>query len=448
MTGNLFRHARSTLFRVLMFASLGAAVPFPVWAQSQDDLDRRIVAVETKVIGWRRDIHEHPELGNQEKRTAALVAAHLRKLGLDDVRTGIAHTGVVGILKGRLPGKVVALRADMDALPVKEATGLPFASRVVVNVDGVPTPVMHACGHDAHVAMLMGAAEILVGMRDQLAGTVMFIFQPAEEGVRGQEAGAALMLREGIFGILKPDAVFGLHVEPGQPGRIDVRSGSFLASSTSLYIGLTGSQTHGGRPWEGTDLVNLSADIVKGLNTIAARRFDVFEYPNVISIGTLKAGNRVNILPGEAMMAGTLRTFSVERRDAIKANIRELVEGLASIYGAKADVRFQDENLMTVNDPGLLETILPALHVTAGPAGVNSNALYRGAAEDFSVFAAQVPGVYYIIGSTPRQTPLVSAPTNHSDRFDIDEAVLSIGVKAHVLTTLAFLGATAGEPRQ
>ncbi|WP_242526544.1 amidohydrolase [Novosphingobium sp. KA1] len=402
-------------------------------------IEAAVQAVNPRVIGWRRDIHQHPELGNRETRTAALVAAHLRALKFDEVRTGIAHTGVIGVLRGKYPGKVVALRADMDALPIKEATGLPFASTTVVDVDGTPTPVMHACGHDAHTAMLMGAAQVLAGMRDRIHGTVVFVFQPAEEGVKDQEAGAALMMKEGALDALKPEAIFGLHVEPGPVGRIDVRPGPFLSGSASIYIKLTGRQTHAGRPWEGTDLVNLSADIVKGLTTISARRFNVFEFPNVISIGAMQAGNRVNVLPGQASLEGTIRTFSEERRDAIKQQIGVLVNGLSASYGAEADVRFHDENLVTANDPALLAKVLPALRQAAGRAGVDTEALYRGAAEDFSAFEMKIPGVYYILGSTPHFTGKANAPTNHSDRFDIDEAVLPIGVTAHVLTVMRYL---------
>ncbi len=429
-------------FRLSCALAVLGALPSPVLARHPGPaVDSQVAAVTAQVVAWRRDIHRHPELGNRETRTAALVAAHLRALGFDEVRTGIAHTGVVGVLRGRHPGKVVALRADMDALPIREATGLAFASTTVVEVDGVATPVMHACGHDAHTAMLMGAAEVLSRMRDRIHGTILFVFQPAEEGVKGQEAGAALMLKDGAFASPRPDAIFGLHVEPGEVGRIDVRAGPFLSSSSSIYIKLAGRQTHAGRPWEGTDLVNLSADVVKGLATISARRFNVFEFPNVVSIGALQAGNRVNVLPGQATMEGTIRTFSTERRDAIKAMIGTMVDTMATSYGARAEVRFRDENLVTTSDPALLATILPALRQAAGTARVDTEALYRGAAEDFSAFETQVPGVYYILGSTPKLAAGAEAPTNHSDRFDIDEAVLPIGVKAHVLTALAFLDA-------
>lgn len=405
-------------------------------------VDSAVRAITPKVVEWRRDIHRNPELGNQEHRTAALVAEHLRRLGLE-VRTGIAHTGVVGVLKGRKPGGVVALRADMDALPIREATGLAFASTVTVEIDGKPVPVMHACGHDAHVAMLMGAAEVLAGMRDRIAGTILFVFQPAEEGgPPGEVSGARLMLQEGVFAPIRPDAIFALHVEPGRPGQIQARPGPLLSSASDILIDLKGRQTHAGRPWEGTDLVNLSADVVKSLATIASRQVNVFEFPNVVSIGSLQAGNRTNILPGTASLRGTIRTFDLARRERLKELIRTSVAGLAAIYGAEAKVAFEDTALVTGSDPALLETVLPALRAAA-TAGVDTNTLLRGAAEDFSFFEAEVPGVYYILGSTPRGTPADAVPTNHSDRFDIDESVLPVGVKAHVLSALAFLDSRA-----
>ncbi len=419
-----------------------SASPASLGTVSIADINARTEAVTPRVIEWRRDIHQHPELGNQEHRTADLVAAHLRSLGLDEVRTGIAHTGVLGVLKGGRPGGVVALRADMDALPILEATGLDFASKVVVDVNGTATPVMHACGHDAHTAILMAAAEVLAGMREQIPGTVLFVFQPAEEGVAGEVAGAPLMLQEGVFDAIRPDAIFGLHVEPGPVGRIDVRPGPFLASATELNIRLTGNQTHAGRPWEGTDIINLGADVVKALTTISSRRVTAFD-PHIVSIGSIQAGNRNNIIPAEALLKGTIRTYNIELRDRLKELIRTSVDNLADSYGAKAEVEFRDQTLVTYNDPTLLKTVLPALEATAGPPGVDLETPLRGAAEDFSFFADEVPGVYYILGSTPNFTTKEAAPSNHSDRFDIDEAVLPLGVKAQVLTTLTFLESVA-----
>jgi amidohydrolase len=289
----------------------------------------------------------------------------------------------------------------------------------------------------------MGAAEVLAGMRDRVAGTVMFIFQPAEEGgPPGEISGARLMLKEGAFKPVKPDAIFALHVEPGLAGQIQARPGPLLSSASDILIDLSGRQTHGGRPWEGSDLVNLSADIVKSLATIASRQVNVFEFPNVVSIGALQAGNRMNILPGTATLRGTIRTFDLERRERLKTLIRTSVDGLAKAYGAEAKVAFEDVALVTGSDPKLLDTILPALR-SAATAGVDTNTLLRGAAEDFSFFEAEVPGVYYILGSTPANASKDAVPTNHSDKFDIDEKVLPVGVKAQVLSAIAFLDSRA-----
>lgn len=431
---------RSIRLRTLSVASLAFLSLACAAARAEPALDADLAGIEPKVIEWRRDIHRHPELGNREFRTAALVAKHLESLGLD-VHKGVGGTGVVGVLQGAKPGRVVALRADMDALPVKEETGLPFASTATSEYNGRTVPVMHACGHDAHTAMLMGAAEVLAKRRDEIAGTVMFIFQPAEEGApEGEEGGATRMIAEGVFRDLRPEAIFALHVEPGAPGRIDVRAGPFLSSATSLRIDLAGRQTHAGRPWEGTDLVNLAADIVKGLATISSRQVDVFDYPNVVSIASVQAGVRGNILPGEATLLGTIRTFDAGRLEQLKQLIRIRVDSLAKAYDATATVTFTEAALVTGSDPELLGILLPALERAAGAAGVDTHARLRGAAEDFSYFEREIPGVYYILGSTPGYTAMETAPTNHSPRFDIDESVLVTGVKAHVLTTLRFLG--------
>lgn len=412
-----------------------ALLSTPAQAQS---VAARVSAVESKVVAWRRDIHQHPELSNRETRTAALVAEHLKSLGLE-VRTGIAKTGVIGVLRGKRPGKVVALRADMDALPVKEQTGLPFASQVTAEYAGKQVPVMHACGHDAHTAILMGAAEVLAGMRSQLAGTVVFVFQPAEEGApRGEQGGAKLMMEEGALNDPRPEAIFALHVEPGEVGRIDVRPGPMLSSDTMMRIELQGRQTHAARPWEGTDLINLSADIVKSFATLSARQANVFEFPNVVSVASIQAGLRGNILPGDALLLGTIRTFDDQRVADLKRLIDTSVDGLARSYGATAKVEFEEGTLVTGSDPKLLEAILPALRKAAGKAGVNTSAQLRAAAEDFSYFERDIPGVYYIIGATPNYRPGLT-PANHSPLFDIDESVLGIGVNAQVLTTLQYL---------
>lgn len=404
-------------------------------------VDAKVAAIEKQVIAWRRDIHQHPELSNRETRTAALVAKHLESLGLE-VRTGVAKTGVIGVLKGGKPGRVLALRADMDALPVEEQTGLPFASKVTAEYNGKTVPVMHACGHDAHTAILMGAAQVLADMRKEIPGTIVFIFQPAEEGApAGEEGGAPLMIKEGALRNPRPDAIFGLHVEPGVLGRIDVRPGPLLSSSTDLRIDLQGRQTHGGRPWEGTDLVNLSADIIKSLTTITARQVNVFDVPNVVTLAMVQIGVRPNILPGDATLQGTIRTYSEERLQHLQELIRTSVDGLAKTYGATAKIEYSLQAHVTGSDPKILETVLPALREVAGAAGVDTAAPLRGAAEDFSFFEREIPGLYYIIGSTRDFKDKASTPSNHSPQFDIDERVLAIGVRAQVLTALQFLRA-------
>jgi amidohydrolase len=428
-----------SIVALALISSFALATPQKANAETPIAVEQMISGIKTKLVSWRRDIHEHPEPGLREHRTTALIAAHLKRLGLDEVRTGQAQTGVIGILKGKHPGKTIALRADMDALPIKEATGLPFASRVTLEIDGQTTPMMHACGHDAHVAMLMGAAEILSKMRDKLHGTVMFVFQPNEEGVSYGEQGAILLLKEGALSRPKPDAIFGLHVEPGKVGTIDVRSGPFLSSATSFRIKLSGRQTHAGRPWEGTDTINMAADVIKALTTISARQVNVFEVPNVVSVGSVQAGNRGNIIPGEALLVGTIRTYAAARKDELKKKIDRAVGGIASAYDGQYSIDFTDDALVTLNDPMLLERLTPALERAAIPGGLNRNAKLRGAAEDFSFYLAEIPGVYAILGSTPNFTSMEAAPTNHSDKFDIDENVLPIGVKAHVYAALDFL---------
>jgi amidohydrolase len=426
------------------FAAAGEGPPAaraaPAASAAEPQLLAAIDRLEPSLIAWRRDIHQNPELGNRELRTSKLVAAHLRSLGLE-VRTGIAKTGVIGILRGSRPGRVLALRADMDALPVREQTGLPFASATISEYGFAKVPVMHACGHDAHTAMLMGAAQVLSAHRERLAGTVLFLFQPAEEGQPpGEPGGAKLVLAERALENPKPDAIFGLHVEPGRPGRIDIRRGPLLSSATTLRITLNGRQTHAGRPWEGTDLVNLAADVIKLVTTISARRVNVFELPNVVSIAMIEAAPAPNILPGTVKLAGTIRTFSPERLAFLEQAIRSGVEGLTAGYGASAQFDFEEVARVTGSDPALVDRILPALQRASGAAGVDDRALLRGAAEDFSYYLDAIPGVYYILGSTPNFTTLAAAPPNHSPFFDIDEAVLKIGVRAHVLSALEYLG--------
>ena len=392
--------------------------------------------ISDKVVRWRRDFHEHPELGNRETRTAKIVADHLRSLGME-VRTGVAHTGVVGVLKGAKPGKVVALRADMDALPVTEQVNLPFASKVKSTYNGQDVGVMHACGHDNHLAILMGVAEIFARMKEQLPGTVKFLFQPAEEGAPpGEEGGAALMVKEGAFDDPKPDAVFGLHVwGSGTVGRISYRAGGTMASSDVLGITVRGKQTHGAVPWGGVDPIVVGSQIVLGLQTIASRQLDVTKTPSIITIGSIHGGVRYNIIPDEIQLEGTIRTFSADVQKDMHRRIKLTAESIAASAGATATVTITPLYPVTVNDPALTEKMLPTLRRVAGADNVSEQPLVT-AAEDFSFFAQRAPGLFVFLGATRTGVDPTTAPANHSPLFDVDEAVLPLGVR-----TLANLAA-------
>lgn len=422
---------------VTLCLSLAAGVRAEV-AGLEDEVRGRAAAVVEKVIAWRRDIHEHPELGDQETRTSRLVAEHLVGLKLE-VRTGIARTGVVGILTGGKPGLTVALRADMDALPVKEPEGLPFASKAKQEYLGKEVDVMHACGHDAHTAMLMGVAEVLAGIKDQLPGTVVFIFQPAEEGpslftpASGKTWGAKLMLEEGAFDDPKPDAVFGLHVMPGALGQVSYRSGATAASSDDLEITVTGRQGHGGMPWNTVDPVTTSALIISGLQTVVSRRANLTESPAVVTVGTINGGTRANIVPDKVVMTGTIRTYSDAVRARVAGDVKLTAEKIAESSGATAEVRITPMYATTINDPVLTAAMAPAL-ARAADGNVAESPL-AGASEDFSFFAQEAPGLYVFLGVTPRdQNPATAAP-NHNPGFFVDEEALVVGVR--VMGTLA-----------
>lgn len=393
-------------------------------------------ALQPKVVAWRRDVHQHPELGNREVRTSGLVAEHLRALGYE-VRTGVAHTGVVAILKGGKPGGVVALRADMDALPVEEKTGLPFASKVVGEYNGQPTPVMHACGHDAHVAILMGAAEVLAGMREEIAGTVVLVFQPAEEGPPpGEEGGAAMMIAQGALENPRPGAIFGLHVSPGEVGAIAYRGGPMMAAADSYEIRIKGKQTHGARPWDGVDLASLSAEIVQAFNQIASRQLDVARSPTVITVAVIQSGVRHNIIPEDMMMAGTLRTFDPDMRKATIEKMQAAVDSIVARYGAKGELTMGGSTPVVSNDMDLARAMAPTLASAAIGQPDSETGMITGA-EDFAEFQAVVPGLFYRLG--------VGYPpgTNHSPFFTIDEAALEVGVRAQALTALDYLDRVA-----
>ena len=431
----------------LMLLLLGVACALPVMAVEQATLSARAAALEQKLVAWRRDIHANPELSNREFRTAALVAEHLRGLGLE-VRTGIAHTGVAAYLEGGRPGPMVALRADMDALPVTEQTGLPFASRVVAEHDGSPTGVMHACGHDAHTAILMAAAELLAGMRDELPGSVLFIFQPAEEGAPdGEEGGAELMLKEGLFAWRRPDAVFGLHALSNfHAGRIHYRAGPAMAAADRFEITVRGAQTHGSQPWLGVDPIVPAAQVVLGLQNITSRQVNVSELPAVISVGQIQGGVRNNIIPGEVYLQGTIRTFDEAVRADIHARVPQTAHNLAAAAGATAEVQLHPGYPVTFNDPGLVAASLPGLRRAIGADNV-LEAPRLMIAEDFSYFASEVPGFYFYLGATPVGVDPANAPTNHSPLFDVDESALRVGLVAMVTVAIDFLHRGAGEAR-
>lgn len=413
-----------------MLAALASAGP-----ACAADYDRDVFAAAARlqptVVAWRRDIHAHPELSFQEVRTSKLVADHLRRLGFE-VRTGLAGQGVVGVLRGGRPGKVVALRADMDALPVAEPTGLPFASKATGTWEGKQTPVMHACGHDAHVAMLMGAAEILAGRKANLRGTVVIIFQPAEEGgPGGVDGGAIRMLKENALASPKPDAIFGLHVVPGEAGRLFWRSGPLMAGADAWTIKVTGKQTHGAVPWGGVDAASVAVDIVSAINQVTAHQVNVARTPTVLTVGEIQLGTRNNIIPGAFEMAGTMRSFDAGNRKAAMDGLAGALRSLEPRYGAKGEVTWNYSIPVTSNDPALTARMEPTLSRAAG-GKVTDNVDFVMASEDFAHFQTIAPTMFFHLG-------IGDTAPNHSPLFTVDEAALEVGVRAHVLMALDFL---------
>ncbi len=426
------RKITSALF--LLLAIQGNAQEKDIRAKINAAADK----VEEKVIAWRRDIHANPELGNQEFRTAELIAKHLETLGIE-VKRNVAKTGVVGILKGDKPGPVIALRADMDALPVTERTGIPFASKVTTTYNGQQTGVMHACGHDAHVAMLMGAAEVFAALRKELKGTVKFIFQPAEEGVPvGEEGGAALMVKEGVLENPRPDVIFGLHMDAqSEVGNIAYRPGGTMAGVNDLKITVKGKQAHGAYPWQGVDPVVTAAQIVNSLQTIVSRNLNVTENAGVVTIGTIHGGNRFNIIPEQVEMTGTLRFLSEADEKMIVQRIKDIAVKTGEAAGASVEVKIPYSNRypVTYNDPALMEKMLSSLKKTAGAEHVVL-AVPRTGAEDFSFYQEKVPGLFLFLGGMPKGKNKLEAPSHHTPEFFIDESGLKLGVLA--LVNLAF----------
>lgn len=427
--------AASSLALVLSAGLAHAQTPIPL-----ERVEAAVAAGTPRVVAWRRDIHANPELGFAETRTAALVAQHLRALGME-VRTGVGKTGVVGVLRGGRPGRTVALRTDMDALPVLEATGLPFASTATGTYMGATVPVAHACGHDAHIAMLMGAAEVLAGMKADIAGTVVFIFQPAEEGAPPGEpkGGAALMIEEGALENPRPDAIFGLHVVPGKPGTVFYRPQGFMAASDRVDIALHGRQTHGAWPWKGVDVIAVAAQIVQTINTLTARTIDPTTTPTVFTIATVDAGVRYNIIPEDATLSGTLRTFDIAQRDDLIRRAGVAIDNVAETFGATAEFSVRQNAALVYNNEELSAWLAPVLTEAAGAGNVNPASPPTTVAEDFSYLSQVVPGVFYHLGGSKDGIDPATSPPNHSPGFDVNESILPLGVKTHVLSALRFL---------
>jgi amidohydrolase len=417
---------------LLLVALLATVVP----AARAADVDAEIKAVDAKVIAWRRDLHEHPELSNREERTAKLVADHLRGLGLP-VETGVARHGVVALFDTGKPGPTIALRGDMDALPVVERTDVPFRSKAKSNYRGEEVGVMHACGHDSHTAVLMGVAETLVKAKAKLRGKVLFVFQPAEEGVIPPETGgASVMLEEGVFKKYKPEVMFGWHAWASlNTGIIGYRSGPFMAGSQVWKAVVNGRQTHGSRPWQGLDPVTTAAQIINGLQTVVSRQVDITKNPAVVSVGTIEGGVRSNIIPDSVELEGTIRTFDEPQFRQVTAAMKRMVEKTAEANGLTATYELDPyRNPVTYNDPPLTAKMLPSLQRVAGAKNVQEIPLITGA-EDFAYFAQAVPSLFFMVGVTPAGTDVTTAPANHSPLFYLDEKAIPLA--SRVLTAVA-----------
>jgi amidohydrolase len=431
---------------ILAAACACAAITSPALAAGDTELAAALQAVEAKVVAWRRDIHQNPELSNREFRTSKLVAEHLKKLGLK-VETGVAKTGVVGLLEGGKPGPTIALRADMDGLPVTEQVDLPFRSRATDTYRGETVGVMHACGHDAHTAVLMGVAEAFSKMRAQIPGKILFVFQPAEEGPpEGEEGGAPLMLREGVFDKVRPEVAFALHVtSTRRVGTIGYRGGPLMAASDAWRAVVQGKQTHGARPWGGVDPIVISAQIVNALQTVVSRQTDITEVPAVVTVGAIKGGIRNNIVPDSVEMIGTVRTFDKAQRQAIFERMQRIIEHTAEASGATATFSVNaGGNPVVFNNLQLTESVLPSLNKAAPD--VRAIPLVTGA-EDFAYFAQKVPSFFFFVGITPPEQNPVTAPSNHSPLFYVDEAGLPIATRALAQTALDYLNRGGPAPQ-
>ena len=397
----------------------------------KNQIDEDIQGIMTKVVEWRHHFHEYPELSNREYQTAAYIKEKLEALGLE-VNSDIAFTGLTAFIRGENPGPLIALRADMDALPVTEKLNLPFSSKQVTTYQGQQVGVMHACGHDAHMAVLLGVAEFLSKNTDKLNGDIMLIFQPAEEGSpEGEEGGAELMLKEGIFDEEKPDVIFGMHVGNAPHGFVSTKPGPMMASSEAFRITVMGKQTHGSRPWAGVDPITAASDIVTTLQTIVSRRLNILDSQAVITVGKIQGGTRNNIIPEEVFMEGTIRTFDEAYRDKIHKEITTVAENVANAHNAGVEIQFAPYGRypVTINNPELAKSLMPSL-ANASEGKFYEMPVPRTGAEDFSFFAQQVPGLYFFLGVNPEGQE--SPYTNHSPYFYVDDDALDTGVKAFV----------------
>jgi len=414
---------RSTCFILLFLSS-------QINAQLHQRMNAEIDKIEPRCIEWRRQFHQYPELGNREFKTAGLITAHLKKLGLE-VKENVAKTGVVGILRGAKPGPCIALRADMDALPLTETTNIPFASKVKTIYNNEEVGVMHACGHDAHMAILMSVAEILSGIKSELKGTVKFIFQPAEEGPpEGEEGGADLMVKEGVMDNPKVDVIFGLHIQSRvEAGTIEYKPGAFMAAADFFSINVKGKASHGSQPWLGIDPISVSAQIINGLQTIVSRESELTKAPVVITVGKIQGGVRNNIISESCMMLGTIRTLDSAMRKVVLEKFRHTVAKIAEASGAETEVKIADRTLVTYNDPALVKKMLPSLQASIGTANVKEREWVTGA-EDFSYFGTRAPAFFFYLGAMPKEADPKKAPPHHTPEFYIDEAGMKTGVRA------------------
>jgi len=427
--------------KTILFAGL---FTYSIFAAAQNsDLKTKVAqkaaSLESKVITWRRDFHQNPELGNREFKTAEKIAVHLRSLGIE-VQTGVAKTGVVGILKGGKPGPVVALRADMDALPVTERVNIPFASKAMGEYNGQQVGVMHACGHDSHIAMLMGTAEILASIKSELKGTVKFIFQPAEEGPpEGEEGGAALMVKEGVLENPKVDVIFGLHISADtEVGKINYRPKGAMASSDWFKIKIKGKQSHGASPWQSVDPIVTASQIILGLQTIVSRNVDLTESAAVVSVGKITSGVRSNIIPEELEMAGTIRTLDKKVQEMIHNRVKQITTNIAESAGATAEINITKQTLITYNDPTLTEKMLPTLEAVAGKSNVILTPAATGA-EDFSYYQDKIPGLFFFLGGMPKGKNPAETASHHTPDFYIDEGGFVLGMKAMSDLTIDYM---------